>query len=223
MMKWFNGIGIRGLAMMTRVLALGAALSVSKAEAAAVIHDVNVAINDVIAWPNLTRLPDGSMLLAGFDQPSHLKTEGDVGCWVSTDEGDTWTFRATVSEHTPMTARANHALGLDKNGDVVALVGGWTDDYEGVGETTDHGIFRAAILRPTIHRSTDNGVTWTLTGELPTDPLGRELIPFGDIVLSEGGRLNTVAYSTNYWDLPGAWKVFMITSEDDGASWVVRS
>ena len=47
------------------------------------------------------------------------------------------------------------------------------------------------------------------------------MVAFGDIVLSDGGRLNASAYGTTYWDKPGPWTSYFLTSQDDGASWQV--
>lgn len=180
-----------------------------------------IAVPDATVWPNLTRLPDGTLILAGFDKPSHGQVEGDVACWASTDEGATWTYRGTLTQHAPKTVRMNQAVGLDRNGRLVALVGGWTDVQQPAAEKRN--VFRDAILRPWVCHSEDGGKTWRTHENFPADPLGREMVPFGDIVLSEGGRLNASAYGTTYWDKPGPWMPYFLTSEDDGATWQVRA
>jgi hypothetical protein len=179
------------------------------------------AVPDVTVWPNLTRLPDGVILLAGFDKPSHGQVEGDVACWASEDEGQTWTLRGTVTAHDPNTVRMNHAVGLDADGNLVALVGGWTDLQQP--NAQKRGSFRDAIIRPWVCRSADGGKTWTKHEDFPTDPDGREFVAFGDIVVSTGGRLNTSAYSTSYYAKPGPWAAFFLVSEDNGQTWQIRS
>ena len=39
-----------------------------------------VAIDDVCAWPNLTKMPDGTIVATIFNRPCHGKWEGDVEC-----------------------------------------------------------------------------------------------------------------------------------------------
>ena len=85
------------------------------------------AVPDATVWPNLTRLPDGTILMAGFDKPSHGQVEGDVACWASVDEGLTWSLRGLLTKHEPQTNRMNQAVGLDRHGNLIALVSGWTD------------------------------------------------------------------------------------------------
>lgn len=179
------------------------------------------AVPNVTVWPNLTRLPDGTILLAGFDEPSHGQVEGDVACWASQDEGLTWVPRGTVTAHEPKTVRMNHAMGLDRNGNLVALAGGWTDVQQPNAEK--RGAFRDAIVRPWVCRSTDGGKTWDKHENFPTDPLGREFVVFGDILASSDGRLNVSAYSTSYYDKPGPWAAYFLVSDDDGQTWQTRS
>ena len=180
------------------------------------------AVPDVTVWPNLTQLPDGTILLAGFDKPSHGQVEGDVACWASEDEGTTWTPRGTITAHEPKTVRMNHAIGLDGHGHLVALVGGWTDVQQPDAPKRDP--FRDAILPPWVCRSTDGGRTWERSDGFPaTDPNGCAFVAFGDIVLSEGGRLNVSAYTTSYHDKPDPWGACFLVSEDDGKTWQLRS
>lgn len=207
--------------------AIGACLTIVILLPASILHaetplaESFVAVPGATVWPNLTRLPDGTILLAGFDKPSHGQVEGDVACWASTDEGETWTHRGTLTQHAPKTVRMNQAVGLDSKGNLVALVGGWTDEQQPGAEKKN--VFRDAILRPWVCHSEDGGKTWRTHENFPADPLGREMVAFGDIVVSENGRLNASAYGTTYWDKPGPWMPYFLTSDDDGASWQVRA
>lgn len=180
-----------------------------------------VAVPNITGWPNLTRLPDGTIVLVGFDKPSHGQVEGDVACWASEDEGQTWTYRGTITEHEPNTVRMNHAAGVDAEGNLIAVVSGWSDVQQPGSEK--RGDFRDAIIRPWVCTSTDGGKSWNVRKEFPTDPAGREFIPFGDILVSDGGRLNLSAYSTSYYDKPGPWAAYFLTSDDRGQTWEVRS
>lgn len=180
-----------------------------------------VAVPNATVWPNLTRLPNGTIILAGFNQPSHGQVEGDVACWASEDDGETWTHRGTLTEHEPGTVRMNQAVGLDGNGNLVALVGGWTDTQQP--GAPKRNAFRDAILRPWFCQSSDGGATWTVSKNFVADPLGREMVAFGDIVPTPDGRLNASAYGTTYWEKPGPWMSYFLTSDDNGATWVVKS
>ncbi len=186
-----------------------------------ILPEPTVAVSGAIVWPNLTRLDDGSILLAGFDQSSHGQVAGDTAGWRSQDEGESFGFLSRITDHEPQTARFNHALGLSADGDVIALVGGWTDVQQPGEDKKDP--FRDAILRPWIMRSTDDGNSWQKLGDLITDSAGRELVPFGDIIVSPDGRLNVSAYSTDIWNEPGPWAAYFLTSDDHGQSWEIRS
>jgi hypothetical protein len=181
-----------------------------------------LAVPDATVWPNLTRLPDRTILLAGFDKPSHGQVEGDVGCWASIDEGLTWTPRGTVTKHELQTNRMNQAVGLDRHGNPVALVSGWTDVQQP--GAPKKKAFRDAILPTWICRSKDGGKTWRQAQGFPyADPNGCWLVPFGDIVLSEDGRLNAAVYSVPGYPNPDPWGACFFVSEDDGATWHLRS
>lgn len=216
--RCFNGLAV-GLAATCAVAA--SAAEDASVPAIAPIAEPFVAVPDATVWPNLTRLQEGAMLLAGFNKPSHGQVEGDVACWVSQDEGATWTLRSNVTQHTPDTVRMNQAVGLDRHGNVVALVGGWTDVQQP--DAPKRGKFRDAILGPWVCVSEDGGKSWRRHADFPPDPEGRPFVAFGDIVLSEDGRLNASAYSTSYYDKPGPWAAYFLVSEDDGETWQIRS
>jgi len=75
-----------------------------------------VAIDNVCAWPNLTRLRDGTITATIFNHPSHGRGEGDVECWSSQD-GRFWKKRGTAAVHGSGSNRMNVAAGLAGNGD----------------------------------------------------------------------------------------------------------
>lgn len=179
-------------------------------------------IDHVTAWPNLTIFPDQSILLAGFDKPSHGKVEGDVSCWISRDLGRTWAFQGKLTERDPQTVRMNHAVGINDKGELIALVSGWSDIQQP--GAVKRAAFRDQILGVWVCRSKDNGKSWEVQkGTFPEDPEGRKLIPFGDIILSDDGSLGVSMYSTSYWDKPGPWAAFFVASTDNGQTWEVRS
>ena len=142
-----------------------------------------VAVEQVCAWPNLTRLRDGTIAAIIHNQPSHGTMEGDVDCWASTD-GLKWEKRGTATRHEPNTIRMNAAAGLAKNGDLVVLCSGWTNEKQP--NRPKQAPFRDAILRSWVCRSADGGRTWQKRTDFPAPQDGwTEYIPFGDIWVAE--------------------------------------
>lgn len=172
----------------------------------------HVAIRNVCAWPNLTLLPDGTITAVIYNQPCHLLAEGEVECWASVDGGKTWTKRGTPSPHEPKTARANVAVGLAHNGDLIVLVSGW-------GYAPG---FRNRRLPPWVCRSSDQGKNWSVDKSRAAvffpegadyDDRGQRMIkPFGDIMALPGGKLA----ASLYHDYGTVWIHF---SNDDGRTW----
>ena len=182
-----------------------------------------VAVAGVTAWPNLTLLQDGSILASLFNKPSHGEVAGEVECWVSSDSGKTWARRGVPIWHQPNTNRMNHAVGLANNGDLLAMISGWSD-LPMAGQASQHpGPFRAAVLDPVVCRSRDVGRTWTtdfksLPARCPDDGV---TIPFGDIVPGADGELRVAVYSAKgiVGLKPGSELVFVYRSHDDGLTW----
>jgi hypothetical protein len=52
-----------------------------------------VAVDNVCAWPNLTKMPDGDIVATMTNQPTHGGWEGDVECWAGEDDGCPWHHR----------------------------------------------------------------------------------------------------------------------------------
>jgi len=172
-----------------------------------------IAIDNVCAWPNLTWLPDGTIITTIFNQPCHGLCEGDVECWASEDGGRVWRLRGTPAVHEPGTNRMNVAAGLAANGDMIVLASGWSHRPP-VGQSAGHGA-PAHPLLPWVCRSTDGGRSWQHAGTLSA-PAGQEhAIPFGDIIQLADGCLGVSLYAGG-----GA---FFYASADDGNSWQHRS
>lgn len=179
-------------------------------------------VDHITCWPNLTLLPNGTILLAGFNKPSHGQVEGDVACWISTDEGGSWGFQGTLTQHDSKTVRMNQAVGLTKEGNLIALVSGWADGQQP--GAPKRSVLRDKILGSWVCRSQDKGKNWVVTkDDFSTDSNGRVLIPFGDIILADDGSLRTAMYSTSYWNKPGPWAAFFVVSEDNGKTWRIKS
>lgn len=72
-----------------------------------------VAVDNVCAWPNLTQLRDGTIAAVIFNKPCHACMVGDVECWASADQGETWEKRGLPAAHDlPESNRMNVAAGL---------------------------------------------------------------------------------------------------------------
>jgi len=168
-----------------------------------------VAADNVCAWPNLTVLDDGTIVATIFNQPSHGSMAGDVECWATRDRGATWSKVGTPAPHEPDTNRMNVAAGRARNGDLIVLASGWSNQYP---EGESGAAFRAGILHNWLSRSSDGGRTWSIDKEgLPDQaPDGRRWVPFGDVVEGDDGLLHAVAYSSRAW---------CIESRDDGKTW----
>jgi hypothetical protein len=161
-----------------------------------------VAITNVCAWPNLTRMPDGAIVATIHNQPSHLKLPSDVECWASVDGGLSWNKRGTPAPRdTPKTARGNVAAGLASNGDLIVIASGWSDP------TAKNS--RGDILLPYVSRSSDGGRTWTIDNKA----FSKILVPFGDILPGADGHLRVALYRGE----PGTTTVY--SSPDDGRTW----
>jgi hypothetical protein len=177
-----------------------------------------VAIDNVCAWPNLTKMPDGTIFAVIFNQPTHGLWEGGVDCWASEDDGRTWVQRGTVAQQEPTTSRMNVAVGLARNGDLVALVSGRSNRSPVGIETSGHD---GGPLAPWLCRSQDGGRTWTHTEfAAPPDAPAWPATPFGDIVQLSDGELGVCAY---HLVTKTEHSAYLYTSADDGLTWSFRS
>lgn len=190
-----------------------------------ILHQV-VAVENVCAWPNLTLMPDGTIIVIFHNKASHGQQEGDIDCWASRD-GVKWEKRSTVTRHKPDTVRMNHAAGLAKNGDLVVLCSGWSNIKQS--SRPKQAPFRDAILRSWVLRSADGGRTWKKRDLFPTPQSGwSELIPFGDIWAGEEGALHVSCYQGEFRDSSKStktkgWRSSHLRSDDDGRTWKVVS
>ena len=181
-----------------------------------------VAIDNVCAWPNLTRLSDGSIAAIIHNRPSHGGMEGDIECWTSSD-GALWQKRGHPAPNEPNTIRMNHAAGLTKNGDLLVLCSGWTDLKQPERPKQDR--FRDAVLRPWVCRSSDGGRTWSQVKTFPApEPGWTEFIPFGDLFVGEDGGLHVSCYHGEFTDPAKTYKTkryrsWHLRSDDDDRTW----
>lgn len=165
----------------------------------------SVAIDNKGLWPNLTKMPNGELAAAVYNHPSHgYGDNSDVELWISADGGAGWEFRSQVSNHPeePDGIRMNHAVGLNADGHLVALVSGY------------HQGQKMPFLPLQRCLSTDNGRTWDRQLLKGLDGV----VPHGDIFRLPDGRLVCPAYRK----LPGEdrrRRASVIFSEDGGRTW----
>lgn len=172
-----------------------------------------IAIDDRCAWPHLTLMPNGDVVAAIFNQPTHGRWEGDVECWGSGDGGLTWRLRGTPAAHKPSENRMNVGGGLDGNGNLVILCSGWSDRPPR-GQSPAKPFSECRVLPALLARSGDGGFTWAVReNALPGRPAGvrSELVPFGKTALAADGALCQGVYADT--------SVYVMRSHDRGESW----
>ena len=208
----------------------GAAAAAEPAAAAAAGGKIElvsraVAVKEVCAWPNLTKLGDGTVVATIFNQPCHGNWEGDVDCWATTDGGKSWEFLGRPAPHEPTTNRMNVAAGVNGKGELIVLASGWSHRPRRGEGAAGHG-GQARPLLPWVCRSADGGKTWTYAEgiELPstsrlaaTEQLSDRIIPFGDIIPLGGGKLGACLYA--WHPETKTHDSYFFTSADDGATW----
>lgn len=175
-----------------------------------------IAIDNVCAWPNLTKLGDGRIAANIFSEPSHGRRQGDVECWVSTGETNLWSKAGIAAPHKPLTNRMNVASGLAVNGDLVVIASGWSlkkgDQPEGYYDLN-------GVIGAWVSRSADAGKTWKVSEKAfpGAEPGFTEYIPFGDILKGADGTLRVLAYNQSSDKIINTLSVFK--SDDDGRHW----
>lgn len=171
-----------------------------------------IAIDNVCAWPNLTLMPDQSIVATIFNQPCHGSWEGDVECWGSSD-GSLWEPRGVAAPHEPGTNRMNVAAGLSHEGALIVIASGWSHKAA-QGEEPPAG--RSTVLTPWVCRSTDGGRSWERTETVSMPENIPPLVPFGDIVRCPDGTLGASFYS---WHDREKNTAYLLWSHDDGRTW----
>lgn len=178
-----------------------------------------VVVTDAGLWPNLVALPNGRLLLIGFNQPSHTVKPGDTGCWGSDDGGESWHPRGTVARRDDARSnRVNYAVGRTAEGNLLAITSGYGDSEAKGG--------KRRLLQPVVTRSTDQGGTWEKLADFDAAlKPSYAAIPYGAIVAGDDGSLRAVVYQTTRKDVTpsnGAGNPFasyMVRSDDGGETW----
>lgn len=178
---------------------------------------------DVCAWPAMSRLPGGTLLVVNFNQPSHGRRVGDVDTWASEDGGDTWEKRMSGAPHEPGSSsnRMNVAFGALPNGEALLVASGWSLKPDAKSVT---GLEVDQILRPWVSRTGDGGRTWHVDRESFPEfsPGGGHQIPFGPVQAGAGGDLLVPVYDNLKNPETGKtrWtKVYIYRSRDNGKIW----
>ncbi|WP_209329697.1 sialidase family protein [Lunatimonas salinarum] len=175
-----------------------------------------VSIDNVCAWPNLTKLEDGSIHASIFNQPSHARMEGSVEVWSTADGGHFWTKSGIATKNDTGTNRMNVAAGKNGRGELVVVASGWELKP---GETPTSRMDLVRVLRAWSSVSADGGVRWkTYKNGFPGAEAGMtEFIPFGDVLEARDGSLRVLAYAQSLDKVVN--KVSMFRSDDQGRSW----
>ena len=173
-----------------------------------------ISIDNVCAWPNLTRLPNGDIIATIFNQPTHGGWEGCIECWGSQDDGRTWCLRGVPAPNALGTNRMNVAVGCAHDGSLVIIVSGW-NNRNSAGDFSSHKV--AELLPILVCRSDDGGSHWEQTGsiDLPFEDVAG-IIPYGDIVQLPNAALGACLYS---FAPEHKHNSHFYTSLDDGKTW----
>lgn len=181
-----------------------------------------VAIDHVCAWPQLTRLADGRLSAILFNQPTHGRTEGQVECWLSDDDGRMWRKAGVPVRHGPGENRMNHAVGLAADNSLLVIVSGF-DGRPPAGSKTEPAN-PSNILDPIVSRSSDGGHTWHVTSVIRQKEVAGEgwaLIPNGPIVTLESGRMLAAFYHVPQAgsEVKNISHTLLFISDDQGRTW----
>ncbi len=178
-----------------------------------------LAIDNYCGWPNLTKRPDGQIIMTVYNQPVHSDWEGEVESFVSRDEGWTWSYQGTPVRHEPGKNRMNVACGNAFSGDYLALVSGW-DNCQKAGLKNSLALKERNILETAVCRSQDGGKTFAVQPLAYNPPLEKShILPFGNLVQLPDGRLLCPFLSFRHQEDPLTGKAYVLFSQDDGQSW----
>lgn len=159
-------------------------------------------------WPTLMQLGDGTLLVMGFNHPSHSRGAGEPELWASTDGGRTWKFRSRPVPHDPDLARGG-LVTQTPGGDLLCLSLAWSNKpVEGQTPVDEYG-FRMGMTAFLAARSSDAGRTWTIDPDgFPKPPEGgMHGYPMGTACVGRDGTMR--------WPFGS----IVLTSRDDGRTW----
>jgi hypothetical protein len=182
-----------------------------------------IAIDNICAWPILNRMPDGTITCINFNQPNHGGSEGEVQCWISRDDGRTWTAAGIPVPCDPGANRMNHAAGLAHNNDLLVVVGGH-DNRPPRGQNNPD-FSNVNCIPPAVSRSSDNGLTWRQSQGIPFQANGWAIFPFGPILRRFDGALllSVYNYPPSGSPLKNVGSAQLYISRDDGHTWALHT
>lgn len=176
-----------------------------------------IAIDDVCAWPNLTRLADGTLAATIYNRPTHGRWYGDVEVWGSAD-GRRWERRGVAAPGEPPGNRMNVAAGMARDGALVAIASGWTPVLAPGASEAGFQFDVRRVLAPRVCRSADGGRTWERADTVSVPKDDEWFIPFGDVTAGEAG-LAVPFYSARPDTSRQANTAWLLRSDDDGHTW----
>ncbi len=145
-----------------------------------------VAIDNVAAFPALLKLRDGTLGAFVYNHPSHVRGPASgVEMWASAD-GAPWERRGLVSSgRTAVEIHCNHAVGINPDGELIAIVGRYRAPVDGGPRGFDP---------PVIGLSSDAGRSWRIVGELASPIPDQIVVPFGNIDCNPTGVMTLSVY-----------------------------
>ena len=183
-----------------------------------------IAIDNVCAWPNMTRLDDDELVVAIYNRPVHGRWYGDIEVWGSDDGGRLWRRRGIAAPGEPPGNRMNVAAGRAADGDLLVIASGWTPVLEPGTDDPQFAFGQRQVIEPRVCRSGDGGRTWQRADSVQLPDTGQQwYIPFGDIVSGDQG-LAVSFYSASpdgsaTVAAGAANTAWFVRSSDDGATW----
>ena len=173
-----------------------------------------VAIDNLAAFPALLKLPDGTLGALIYNHPSHVRGPASgVEMWASAD-GALWERRGVVSSgRTAEEIHANHAVGINPDGELVAIVGRYRAPSGGRPRGHDP---------PVIGQSSDAGRSWRIVGELASPIPDQVVVPFGNIDSDPNGLMTLSVYCSapaGSGDEELQNGTFVMRSRDGGRTW----
>lgn len=187
-----------------------------------------LAIDNVCAWPNIKKLSNDEVVAIIFNQPCHLLWEGTIECWVSANHGRGWELRSPVVVNEPTTSRGNVAVGLNAQGHLVVLCGGWDQAAPAPekfcqGNINDDRIkYKMKERSPlpiVVSVSEDNGHTWKSQDIKIEGTDHSTWVPFGEIIILEDGSLGCSMYSCGEKNADRTTCAYFFKSVDNGKAW----
>ena len=171
-----------------------------------------IGINNGANWPNLNLMPDSTIVAAVFNQLSHLLHSGEVDFYSSSNGGRTWTISGSPFKHELGITRANLTAGVNHDGALVAIIGGFTGKS-----------LREKTITGDIVRFYDNSKTWENFGKAPLYKGKYDSHFYENIIaLPKKSSLIIPAYSV-LTDKENTHVALLFISDDDGRSWSVYS